>query len=72
VNFFKKILPAFFLLFSILSIAQTAETISLETKTINLPYGLVRKIPSTEPINRSGAKWWWRKRAFTNRGIKSS
>ena len=49
-NFFKKILPTFFLLFSILSIAQTAETISLETKTVNLPYGLLRKIPSTEPV----------------------
>jgi NTE family protein len=50
VNFFKKILPTLFLLFSILSIAQTAETIFLETKTANLPYGLVRKISSVEPV----------------------
>ena len=49
-NFLKKISPAIFLLFSTLSIAQSTETISLETKIVNLPYGLVRKIPSIEPV----------------------
>ena len=49
-NFFKKILPALFLLFSFILNAQTIETISLETKTVNLPYGLTKKIPANEPV----------------------
>jgi NTE family protein len=50
VNFFKKILPALLLLFTIISSAQTTQTISLETKTINLPYGLTHSVPTNEPI----------------------
>jgi len=48
VNFFKQILIIIFLLhFPFLS-AQEIKTISLKTKTINLPYGLTQSIPANE------------------------
>ncbi len=49
-NIFKKILFAHLLIFVTISSAQTTQIISLETKTKNLPYGLVQKIPAHEPI----------------------
>lgn len=49
-NFLKKILIVFFLVFAFIVKAQTPQTIELETKTINLPYGLTQKIPLHEPI----------------------
>ena len=51
VNFFKKILPVVFLLFTTISNAQVANTIiSLETRTAKLPYGLTQKVPLNDPI----------------------
>ncbi|HEY6437111.1 MAG TPA: patatin-like phospholipase family protein, partial [Ignavibacteriaceae bacterium] len=38
------------MLLSTLSSAQVTHTISLETKTIKLPYGLTQKIPSNDPV----------------------
>jgi len=49
VNIFKKILFAHLLIFVTISSAQTTQTISLETKTKNLPYGLAQRIPTNEP-----------------------
>lgn len=49
-NFLKKILIVFFLVIAFIVKAQTPETIALETKTINLPYGLTQRIPLHEPI----------------------
>jgi len=49
VNFFKKILAAFFLVFSFVTGAQTTETLLLKTHTVNLPLGLTRKIPLDKP-----------------------
>jgi len=50
VKFYLKILPIFFLVFAHLINAQTSQTISLETKTIRLPYGLTQKVPVNEPV----------------------
>jgi NTE family protein len=50
VNFFKKILPGIFLLFATISNAQETHTISLETKTVKLPYGLTQKTPLNDPV----------------------
>ncbi|MDH3267466.1 MAG: hypothetical protein OEM46_01305, partial [Ignavibacteria bacterium] len=49
-NFFKKILPGIFLLFATLLNAQVANKISLETKTVKLPYGLTQKVPLNDPV----------------------
>lgn len=49
-NFFKKILHGIFLLCAVFLKAQTTETISIETKTISLPYELSQKVPLNQPI----------------------
>ena len=49
-NFFKKILSGLFLLFATISNAQIENTILLETKTVNLPYGLSKKVPLNDPV----------------------
>ena len=49
-NFFIKILIWLFLLFVTISNAQVANTISLETKTVKLPYGLTQKVPLNDPV----------------------
>lgn len=49
-NFFKKILTTLFLLLATISIAQSTETLSLETTTETLPYGLKHEVPLNEPI----------------------
>jgi len=41
--------PALFIILSFISSAQTTETISLKTKTVNLPYGLSCRVPTDEP-----------------------
>ena len=48
-NFFKKIAPALFIIFSFVSSAQTTESISIKTKTVTLPYGLSQKVPIADP-----------------------
>jgi len=50
VNFFKKILPWLFLLFTTFLNAQVSNTVLLETKTVKLPYGLTQKVPLNDPI----------------------
>ena len=47
---FFKILFIAYLLLSPVIFAQEVKIISLETKKVNLPFGLERKIPSNEPI----------------------
>jgi len=50
VNLFKQILILNFLLHLPFLYAQDAETISLKTKTIKLPYGLSQTVLETEPV----------------------
>jgi len=49
VNIFKQILIIIFLAHQTFLSAQEVKTISLKTKTINLPYGLTQNIPDCEP-----------------------
>ncbi len=49
-NFFRKILLWLFLLFATFLNAQVSNTISLETKTVKLPYGLTQKVPLNDPV----------------------
>ena len=49
-NFLKKIILWFFLLFATISNAQVPNIISLETKTAKLPYGLTQKVPLNDPV----------------------
>jgi len=50
VNFYKKILPVIFLVCAATLKAQITETISIEKKSVKLPYELTQKVPVNQPI----------------------